>query len=268
MSSKPKVIQDRFESGWSWATPSGQNGQGDIICKDGRLGYIKTLNSEGKGSPPHPLIEQVSYKLADQLNLPIPRYFPARLATNELGLASIKVVPPMAELHLAPLEGQDLLEKFADRQIFPGILTFDVFVGNNDRHGQNLIFRELDDQPWQVYIIDHTHVCHGAEWLNGASSPDIHIQGSARSVNTFIRADNTKLLSLYKITATPESVQEWVEKIENISEETIECLVEETPAEFATDEHKSRLKTILTERKHHLKGMFESFFNDGGWNAY
>jgi len=102
----------------------------------------------------HPYLllnEAVCAALADALQLPIPAFRVIKL-DNQLWFGLEKKEPKVAYT-------RENLAVCVNRDQVPGVLVFDVFVCNPDRHEGNVLLHQFQQQPpaIKLWIIDHSH---------------------------------------------------------------------------------------------------------------
>ena len=98
--------------------------------------------------------EYICAELARHVRLPIPPHFIARMRTSgEAAFCSLNF--NLKGIDLPPIDAAAAVKEEPD--VCTGVLIFDIWIGNTDRHGKNVAF-QAERPPNRIGIIDHSHV--------------------------------------------------------------------------------------------------------------
>ena len=154
------------------------------------------------------------------------------------------------------------LSNFARADAFAGMLAFDTFVGNCDRHIRNLICREVNSNCWEIYLIDHAHIFANAEWLAKPALPTYPLP-DALTPRSVIRDDMPRLAQLYAAAVTDlKTVGPVLTKIEALSDLMLNEFIDNISDVYASSEHLFTMKQILRLRRDAIRTLFATYFDE------
>lgn len=220
---------------------------------------------------PHIGLDYVISRIANELELDVPEVALAKVANNEGeikdGLVSLSVPAPYYTWAFrAPTESQANYDEpwrmFSNLEKVIGLYVLDVWVGNTDRHGENILLQQVDPYPrWAIWGIDHGHVFNNANWL----APDCPLQAFELRPEDCFRIDQALKGHLFRRTVQAavsqrfENLLQWVEKIhqlDNRYESYIDICI---TANILSTEQADRLKQVLTARRAKLEEMIHQW---------
>lgn len=122
-----------------------------LVMTHDRHYYAVKLQSD------HPLLpasEFICYKLAAACNLSVPFSSFIEMPNQEIGFGS-RFEGGLSEWNLlSPSERFGVYQESS--KLISGILAFDLFVGNEDRHMGNFVWRKNHDERWVPFAIDYS----------------------------------------------------------------------------------------------------------------
>lgn len=122
---------------------------------------------------------------------------------------------------------KDNLGKAVNIAEMAGVILFDHMFLNADRASKKNLLLRQEDTGYKIYAIDNSHLFQSGKW----SAKSLNILGTKKKV--FERYSFKTLLSDY---LSPQDFLPYLGKIEKISDEQIDKLVHEIPAEWLPDE--------------------------------
>ena len=229
------------------------------ISKGTQKAYFKPTGS-GHGAYPHGMLDFVGFLVGQVTGVPVAECRAAQLPDGTRGFASLWPLPPFFIWGALPpeLSATNTLEKFGGPKAFADLLVFDVWLGNKNRHAQNLLFRELNSEPWQLVLIDHGHIFANGAWANSWTDLQAPVSEPNLAIPPFIRSDNTKLAQLFDILLAKETalLNHVSTKVASINDQSVREAVIPIPNDFATEEQLEATAEILVRRKHKLLEIF------------
>ncbi|HUB65936.1 MAG TPA: hypothetical protein VL981_00460 [Candidatus Methylacidiphilales bacterium] len=105
--------------------------------------------------------EYVANILGRFLGLPLP---PGALTKSDDGLGFASLDFDLTGESLPPLDPGDCYKKMPDQST--GLVMFDIFIANPDRHNQN-VCATLRDKPYDMIAFDHGHALFGHDKTQG-----------------------------------------------------------------------------------------------------
>ena len=163
--------------------------------------------------------------------------------------------------------GWTVPRSFTDaRDLFVGYLLLDAWIGNTDRHHENWGFVRSQNFQASIYLAptyDHAS-CLGREL------PDIQRQN--KSVDSYVNKCSSafylnekdkkplKVLELFEYTVRqyPQASQEWLSRLEQISEQQISLILQTFPATRLSEAAASFAKKILLTNQKRLLSFLNS----------
>jgi hypothetical protein len=214
-----------------------------------------TAEGIGKTNDQHQYIvtnEYVAGEIGRFLGLPVP---PSYVVTTDAGkpvFISMNFNPRGADL--PPIIPSMLVQLFPEEAA--GILMFDAFIGNLDRHNGNLA---IDIATRQLAVYDHSHALLGPlpsmgaqrlSNLNTAGSLGIHNypEPAGHAGNRHCLLDEVSDAS---------HIGAWLDKIEGIPDYFLTRLSDESVKLGLTPPERDALKRYLTHRKRNLRAMVQ-----------
>lgn len=245
-----------FDPDWAPIQPGSTSGE---VSKQGQKAYFKDLAS-GHGQYPHGVLEFVGWTLGRLVGAPVAEVRAAKLTDQTRGIVSLWPPQPFARWDNFPasLTAAETINRFGGPKCFGGLLVFDVWLGNMDRHNTNLIYRELDTKPWELVLIDHGHVFANGQWANNLADLDTPVSAANLATAPFIRQDNAKLSQVFAILVKDESglLCEIAHAISCVVDGTISDAIMQIPNDFATDAQLAAISRIANLRKNRLEEIF------------
>lgn len=200
--------------------------------------------------PDHPYVvanEHVSGEIGRFLGLPLPPSYVLKLEDGEPIFISMNFNPGGDEL--PPIIPNVLTTVFPVESA--GILVYDIFIGNSDRHSKNLAF---DRKTKQVAVFDHSHALFGYIPGMGAARlqsllEDVHLGISGLTEKNGHGGNRHCLLDVLD---DPLPIGEWVDKIQQLPRYLLNRLSTDTSLLGVTGAEATALSTYLKERQKQL----------------
>jgi hypothetical protein len=221
---------------WHWGNPTreGRNEQFNVaICTKAK----RSLSNEYELAN-----EVLCLRLAQILKLPIP-YGGIIEKDGHLYFASLEYgIAP--ETLPKPTKG-DVRMIAADAWLTCGIIVFDSWIVNEDRHEANLLY---DRSTRMAYLIDH-----GTAFFFGAT-PDKAVAELESYRDKLVV--NSRNHCLAAEATTLSDFNEWHRRVKGIPEYYIRESIDEAVELGLPAEHAAFCVDMLLERREHLKGLF------------
>lgn len=199
------------------------------------------VNGVAKGKSdnlPYVVINELicSY-LAKILLLPIPPGFLIEDEGNEL---FVSLNFNISGRDLPPADPKEVV--YANPQLSWGIILFDIWVVNGDRHPRNIMF---DESTGKIFIFDHSHAFYGAD------KGKLHLENNANQLG----ADGHCLM---KEIFTADYADEWIEKIMAIPEYYIRGVVSSAKEVGLPEEEIDFCANYLLQRRKKLLQLIKN----------
>jgi hypothetical protein len=133
-----------------------------------------------------------------------------------------------------------------NRNICPLVLLFDAWLGNVDRHEENLLPRRIANE-WQLVLIDHGSVL---------VHPLLTIDELADKVDAPLR--NYGMHALKSVYDAPLAMYRALDAVEFVPEADIARCVADVPTELLGDQDKAVVERFLTERRRLLRELISA----------
>ena len=147
---------------------------------------------------------------------------------------------------------------------FIDIIFFDSIIGNTDRHSENWgIIRNYEEDTKKVSAAYDNGSSLGREFHSKEEKiSSLNIQTYTSKAKSCIRIIDTKRISHYEFLAEilkkfPHKKDQYLKKIELLTEEGIENIINRIPEEFMSLTIKEFVKKILLERKKNIKEILK-----------
>ena len=238
--STPLAVVDEYE------TLPGASGARCVLAENGAEYLIKGPSLvEG-----HPTVggnEWIAARLADAVGLPVLDHRILTMGSN-LFFASAY----MGKGTFAPAITADLFKKCENRDRVYGIVVFDAWLINRDRHNQNLIVRRPKKSAERRLLLlnDHSHLLvspSGPTQINRLMDRVDDPPGNFVSLH-FIRQAITDAAQL----------TEALDRVETLSEKTIRAAIASTPAELLSISDQAIYADFLIKRRSRLRGLMQN----------
>jgi len=221
-----------------------------VVCDDDKQ-YVAKFPGNPDGT--RVLINEfVCGKLAKIMGIPIPNFkivsiedislFKNDLANIDLINGSVFCSEYLEKT--SPVFGYEILTKIKNKTDAIKILIFDVLIGNNDRNIGNLLINFKNNS---IVAIDHSHVfVYEALWdsinLPSVIGSNIDIsQMKQQNFNNLSLCINNKMFL--------EDINDFLQKIKNISRNDIAKIIDEIPSDWQIKEtEKLALINFLMDR--------------------
>jgi hypothetical protein len=152
------------------------------------------------------------------------------------------------------------------RDLFVGYLLLDAWIGNGDRHHENWGFVRPQNSQASIYLAptyDHAS-CLGRE-LSDAKRQNQPVESYVnRCESAFYLNENDskplKTLELFEYTVSqyPQASQEWLSRLEEISDQQINLILQAFPADRLSEVASDFVKKILLTNKERLLSLSNS----------
>ena len=166
-------------------------------------------------------------------------------ALLEIGLEPGRV---FASLYLTHAEyvGKNRLCKAINVSEMAGVILFDHMFHNADRakNQKNLLLR-LENEHYRIYAIDNSHLFRSSRWTIES------FQKLGTKIKTYYYQHYRNLL---KDLLTPQDFVPYIELVTKISDEQIDCIVEEIPHEWLPDETERLALADYTKMRRDMAG--------------
>ncbi|HZG61390.1 MAG TPA: HipA family kinase [Anoxybacillus sp.] len=191
--------------------------------------YVVKFKNNPKG--PRVLVNEfVAGELAKLLNLPVPSFkilpFPPPNSGHQF---CSKYIPKAFGLPKNP-PAKHLI---SNRKEIIGLILFDYWINNIDRHRNNILLKQNSNGMYHVYIIDHSHCFPGHHRWSIHSLRNGPQKLKSRSVHHWIAS----LLDDFS------EFDECLEKIMNISKESLRKIISSIPQDWDVS-HDERLALL------------------------
>lgn len=221
-----------------------------FVCDDGYQYVIKF--KENPVGVKVLVNELIANRIANLLGLPVPMgtliYTPAQVITAttfqegiHFGILMIPNIlrhPPLA-----------LIEGAYNVDCIPGMYVFDNYLVNPDRHYGNIVLctRNFGNQ---IILIDHSHCFAKPQWT------DVELRELTHYDKILTRGIYQNIAH---IITGQNSLDRWLDRLENIAEEQLVSIVNEIPREWnITSQDREALLFYLTNRKRRLRSLLTS----------
>jgi len=245
-----------FDADWVGPQPGSNPAE---ILKDAQKAYFKPIGS-GHGVYPHAMLDFVGFLVGRVMGVPVADCRAVQLSDSTRGFASLWPPTPCAVWGKFPpgLGAVSSIDKFGGPKSFAELLVFDVWLGNMDRHAQNLVFRELDSGPWQLVLIDHGHIFANGGWANNWTDLESPVSAPNLAIPPFIRRDNIKLAEIFDILLAGEKklLRSISTNVASIADHVLMDAVMQIPNDFATEEQLDATAQIVIRRKDGILRIF------------
>lgn len=222
----------------------GATGARVIGCDDGNYYVCKSPRFLPYPQPYLLVNEQISKNLADLLGLPVQ---PSKMVNlrGELLFGSL-IDPGLRDLKTVRLT-REKVKNLAD--VF-GILVFDIFTCNIDRHlGNSLALVSAGQEPrYLIRIMDHSHALMGTSLDRKATLQD--------------QFSLSLYLSFYELNVLVESSEEFdpaLASLEALSKEEVALAVSHLPADWLPNysENCRMITSALIKRRDRVRALLE-----------
>jgi hypothetical protein len=134
-----------------------------------------------------------------------------------------------------------------------GVLAFDIFLCNSDRHEENLVVRKIarpsGGSPRHLLLLnDHSHCMVLPNESVAALTTRIKAAPSG-----YVRLDFAR-----EAVVDPAKLSQAVATIESLSDGVLIAVVQSMPGEFLPDHEKGIYMSFLRERRSHLRELINS----------
>jgi hypothetical protein len=198
--------------------------------------------------PEHPTVaanEWIAAQLADALGLPVLDY---RIVTmgGSLFFASTWMQKPT----FMPAIDAETFQKCENRQRAYGVVVFDCWLVNRDRHSENLIVRTSRQGNRLMILNDHSHL------LVSPSEPTkmSELQGSVKAPP----APFVWLPFLRDAITDPSEIRQVLDQIDALSEDFIRSVVSGTPEQLLSTADQAIYADFLVERRACLREVMQT----------
>ncbi|MGL4653852.1 HipA domain-containing protein [Cetobacterium sp.] len=147
---------------------------------------------------------------------------------------------------------------------FIDIVFFDSIIGNTDRHSENWgIIRNYEEDTKRISAAYDNGSSLGREFHSTEEKiSSLNIQTYTSKAKSCIRIIDTKKINHYDFLAEilkkfPHKKDQYLKKIELLTEESIENIINRIPKEFMSLTIKEFVKKILLERKKNIKEILK-----------
>lgn len=230
--------------------PKGQGGVCETKAGEATF-YVKR---EQPSPPPHILAnEYVAAELARLLRLPLPPSFVGRIPkTGELTFCSLNA--NMKGGSLPPIDAAAAVA--AEPDLCTGVLVFDMWIVNGDRHGKNISY-QAQREPHKLTIFDHSHALFFHGQYNSGNRGRLGIEGHLPGTNRHCLLDALD---------TDGHLDNWVQRVQGVSDGMIREILDEAEGlglnpifvreggDFLKG-RRDELDTLIRSRKVEFKGI-------------
>ena len=183
------------------------------------------------------------------LGLPVPPV--SLISSTATGTTMFASLNFNFEAHLPPLvDPRDCVAILPE--LSSGLIVFDAYIGNQDRHRGNLSIDNRTSPP-HMDIFDHSHALLGFQAGQGRERV-LSLYGTLGILATGFQPGNRHCL--IDFLGTSEHIQGWLNKIKQIPDFFIDDICEKVRNIGTTDDEIAVVKTYLKDRRTELAGVF------------
>lgn len=207
----------------------------------GQLGWFKATGT------PHLAVDFLGTTLARGLGL---RTQPSGFATigGVDGFYCLEAPKPYAKWEQLPSQHHNASPRtfLTNPDDLIGMFVIDVWLGNTDRHGGNLVIHDVGADRWEVILIDFGHCFSGTTWLNGGYTH----AGPNLQAASFHRPDAQSLAhALREVVVDCPPVQAATAAVAAASDGFLDALVDLVPTAHIDDARRQVMKDLLKQRR-------------------
>lgn len=149
-----------------------------------------------------------------------------------------------------PVPPRILIDQANNKNVFPGIVLFDILTFNHNRNNQgNYLIQQARQDSFDFYIIDHGH-CFGR--------PNWHIS-IIQKIGTW---NGNVLPEVANCIMGSDPFRNYIERIQNLSNEFFSKIVDEIPAEWGiSNNERNALKSFLMGQRDRIKEIIFQYKN-------
>lgn len=213
---------------------------------------VVELWAYAKSNPNYPYTianEMIAAGIGSALRLGIPPHglFQDHQSSNNIYFASIDFNLDRSKFPPADLD-RAILEIPFDSS---GLILFDIFIANPDRHANNLAV-DFSTSPPRMHVFDHGHALFGHEPHNGISRLT-NLEG--RLGMSGQSATGQHRHCLMDLISSPEHFHEWMSRIEALPDFFLRELCQEQVGNGIVEPEAIKMEQFLIRRKASIRSL-------------
>lgn len=219
-----------------------QKGVSDTFVTGAQV-YLKKPNDT---PPPYYVAnEYICAELARLIRLPVPPAFVARYG-GDLCFCSLDY--NLSADRLPPIDPEVAIRE--EPNLCAGVIAFDIWVANTDRHRRNISFQATRD-PHRLNAIDHGHALFAASDSLTWAADRFAVEGAQRGG----RGNRQCLLDWL---ADDQRLSDWVGRIERLDSGTIREIFQDAIAAELPEDLAKQGASFLLDRRQKLRQLVSS----------
>lgn len=141
--------------------------------------------------------------------------------------------------------------EIVNRKDLVGLIIFDYWLCNSDRHRNNILLEPLSEEGYYVHLIDHSHCFPGSfKWSKASLN-----EGPKKLRNRIVHQWCASLLNERSELTT------FVEKLTNLADTSIYHIIQSIPADWdVSQDERDALFTYLSRSKKRMPKIFNYIF--------